>query len=643
LILFILVLLVAFARVNTHIESDSSWYALYVDRNLFGENSFYDFLGYTGFIYYYPKFKELLFAPLSGLGIPGYLIAPNIWIMLLLVKQSYEYIREEFNVKRTTRVAIIVTIFSTMCVIGIAGTAKSDAISWIYMLTMFIAINRYLNKGESEYFWIALIAGVMSYTVKYTSYLWGTLLFVIYGIVIVHDWFKKRRNIKWDIVFISIFGVSILILLGILYRTILITGVPFGRTAFDISVMLGFEPNNLFNWDTAFSLGETFKPNRLWTVLFASGQADKIATQWVGNYLLYFAIVSSFCINKVIKDIRKYNLILLMVINTISVYLLITMSYPDGNYFTIVILINSLIFMPVVFKNVSEFMTKCLHIVLILFIILNIMLNFVIHPSWNSGTRFSFEQPKLVTTQYDNYEKKIEKLKSNGLLKINEYLKENKSESFIILDSGDMSLMCMDARIEAITDLTNRYISAANIDSYEDFILYIYEAGVEGIILKNEREEQLDIYEYIEQFLDDFGYTYIIEDDKYTYYEMNVYDYVSDEKIDIAEGEIRSINGSYEDGWVETRSTYLVDGSVGEMLVINGLRDLALDEQGEYYVFINGIYYDSFSFKDATIYIEYGIEEEQSFYVTILSSDEVLRNEGEQRDLSWRLTGIGIQ
>ena len=195
---FILIMMISCARVNTYVEYDSYWYALYTDKCLFGDNSFYDFLGYMDFVYYYPKFKELLMAPISGLGLPGYLISVNLWIMVLCVIEVYHFLTESIRENRIQIFSVLYLLFSTVCIVGISGTAKSDALSYLYMLILILYFVRYNRTGTPFFLWISFSAGLMSYTVKYTSFLFSTLVFIVIFIVMVRRGASGKIKLTGD-------------------------------------------------------------------------------------------------------------------------------------------------------------------------------------------------------------------------------------------------------------------------------------------------------------------------------------------------------------------------------------------------------------------------------------------------------------
>lgn len=521
--------LLAFARVNTHIESDSSWYALYTDKNLFGENSFYDFLGYTGFIYYYPKFKELLMAPISGLRIAGYLIAPNIWIMILMVIETYKFLKLRIrDIKEEMLIVTVSLIYTTMAIIGTAGTAKSDTLGYLFILVCWIGFNRFIMEKDYNLLVISIASAIMSYTVKYTHYVWTTVILFSFLVYLFFLYYKKKVQKPHEIKnVIPLVVMSVLVLAGILWRTIKITGFPFGRIGIGILEKIGFNGKALFEFDEASNMPSVFLPIRIWQTFFMSGQANKITAQWVGNYFLFFAIVIFLIIP--LKKIRKsfskdevFEVATVVILNIISLFFLITMHGPDGNYFEFTIIVTSLeiVFIFCKFKEHFIVYKKVLIACLCMFCTLNIILNFTVNPAWGCATRFSYDPIKTIKTQEDNRAYLDSLLSSYGLTEINNYLRENESNSFIVIDSETTLVNYLDARVEIASDLSNPYISAAYGTGFEDFVMYVDTAGVKGFILSNDDSGDYLFESYAKQYLNTYGWITCVKDLNYTYYKI---------------------------------------------------------------------------------------------------------------------------
>ena len=517
---FVLVMMISCARVNTYVESDSSWYALYTEKNLFGNNSFFDFLGYTEFVYYYPKFKELLMAPITGLGMPGYQISANLWIMVLCLIEVIRYIQKKTKKDKKSILCIVFLLFSTVCIVGVSGTAKSDTISYLYMILLVIYMDLFFERKEQNYLWIALSAGIMSYTVKYTSYLFATIiLFISFG-YIAYNLLKRNLKIKK----VNSFGIillilSALVLFGITYRTILLTGYPTYRTAKGIWDMIGLCPKPYFDIDANYKPDSVFLPIRLFYTLFDVGKAGKIQTQWIGNYLVLYFIMYLLMSNKVKKE-NSYIKVLSVVLIIVSIYYLVTMSAPDGNYFSVPIIVATMsLFISITRCRDWIIARRTFMIITGFFLILNFAFVFVTHPSWGTATRFNNDPIALYKTEKDNFEQKEQAMKNMGVYEIEENLKEQETPLFIIAD-GPAAMGVLDARIDLADMLFNRYVSGADIHNYDDFIEYINYIGVDGFIISNTDSGQAEFEAYVKEYIEINGYNEQIDTNQYIYYRI---------------------------------------------------------------------------------------------------------------------------
>jgi len=260
----IFILLLAFTRINTHLEFDSSWYALYPDKNLFGEKSFFEFLGYTGFVYYYPKFKELLFAPISGLKVPGYLIAPNIWLVVLMIDETIRFIkRKTKNLNNGFVLLVVSLLYSTMAIIGTAGTAKSDTLGYFYLLICWVCFETFLDKFDFKYLWLALSAGIIPFGVKYTHYIWALCLVSIYALYTIYQLLKNKKQFKDCVAGCIVIGLTLFDVAVILFRTLYITGLPFGRIGIGFLNKIGIYGSELFQFSESTNLPSVFEPKRI--------------------------------------------------------------------------------------------------------------------------------------------------------------------------------------------------------------------------------------------------------------------------------------------------------------------------------------------------------------------------------------------
>lgn len=525
-IFFVLIMMISCARVNTHIEFDSYWYALYTDKCLFGERSFYDYLGYTDFVYYYPKFKELLMAPISGLGLPGYLISANLWITVLSCIEAYQYMRTQ-NVKgnKIQVLSVLYLIFSTVCIIGISGTAKSDAISYLYILMLILYIARYFQQGEQVFLWISVASGIMSYTVKYTSFLFSTLIFTLAAVTMIHFWRgreRRRQKFCWQgLLFVLL---ALFIFGGVLYRTYKLTGYLTYREATGIWQALGFEGKPYFDALIADKPDNVMEPGRILSVLFDVDSTEKIRAQWMGNYVVFFPFCLLCLYRERRKDRNTFMMAAVLMLDVVSLYFLVTMAAPDGNYFSVAVILSTCyVLIRMMESRYWNIHKKWFSVIVGMFMALNLLFVFVTHPSWKSGTRFSEEPVQFFMSEGEKYKRVEGDIRELGMYRINERLKEIGGKDFILVDGGDDSRACMlDARVEIAAGLFHSYISGAGINDYSSFVQYVEYAGVDGFILVEDGTGMEPFCSYVRWYIAENGSIEQINEKECSYYRISV-------------------------------------------------------------------------------------------------------------------------
>lgn len=518
---FVFVMLISCARVNTMIESDSSWYALYTDKCLFGEHSFYDYLGYTTFVHYYPKFKELLMAPLTGLGLAGYLISANLWIMLICVIEVYDFLKRIIKESQIQILCILFLIFSSVCIIGISCTAKSDTLCYLYTLMLIIYFIKFLRSKEQVFLGIALTAGIMSYTVKYTAFLFSTLILFVILVTLLYLFLYKKARLEKPNLLCSILVLSAcFIFIGIIYRTYKLTGYPTYREGKNVWDALGFQAKLYFNVDASYKPGPVIDPSRIVSVLFDVNKAGKITAQWIGNYSVFMFMCLVGLFRHRLNNTNKFLFTITVILAVVSVYFLITMAAPDGNYFSVaVVTATCYVFIRITesdnWTNYKLWFTAIMG----MFMLLNLVFVFTTHPSWGTATRFSQDAIKLYMSEEDKIAKKYEYMKLLDIYSINEDLK-NVGGNLQILADGPTAMCMLDARVETVQYVFDRYLSGAYINDYQDFLQYINYVGTGGFIVARDGSGPQEFDDYVTRYIAQYGCVNQITTEKYSYYRI---------------------------------------------------------------------------------------------------------------------------
>lgn len=124
------------------------------------------------------------------------------------------------------------------------------------------------------------------------------------------------------------------------------------------------------------------------------------------------------------------------------------MSAPDGNYFSVTILVvSTYLFIRMTTSSQWEHFNQLFCGVISIFVILNIVFVFVTHPSWGTGTRFSNDKILPYVSEEEKFSARDEYMKSIGVYEIYENLKETDGKRNILSD-GATNMSILNARVE---------------------------------------------------------------------------------------------------------------------------------------------------------------------------------------------------
>lgn len=516
--------LVQFAKSNRAIDYDSIWYGLRPKDVLFGENSFYDNLGLVGFVYYYPKLMELFYAPISGFTDYSFIYSFNICILGMLILLTYSFIRR-LQVDKQLALIAIACIFSIPAIIGMGPTAKTDIFTSFLILLAHNLLYEYLINRDERVMILGVGVALLSYGGKPTSLLYTTLLlmtfFIIVGIKFISRKivFEKSRINKGIVVLVSM---MMLVVLGIVYRTYLLTGYPTYKTGANIWEKLGFVGNYPFYGSDEMGLTEvkvvTLKQalKRVYQALFNPKDLGHVIMTWVGNIYIFYLIMLIILKKYIRVDNKiKYILALNSLLFLSGLYYLITMPIPDGNYFIIQI-INILVLIFYLFSTIKvKSIYPIIKVTATTFIILQFAIMFVSHWSWSWGTR-KFDI-NVLKSNFDTTKVNVQLFKDKGIHEIYSYLE---NVDIRIIASGDENILHrIPKRVEVLNNVASNHIGNPNIlNSYEDFKEFINWSGVTGFIIDKADDRYPQYNEYIEKLnleyetieIDDVNYKLVV-------------------------------------------------------------------------------------------------------------------------------------
>ena len=535
------------AKTNTAIDYDSIWYGLRPEHVLVGENSFYDYLGYSAFVYYYPKLMELFYLPISGLGDYSFIITANIFILIFFMTSFYELVSVVFKKNKSYlfKISFVLVLFSIPAIANIATTAKPDIMGALFTFLSFSFFVQYINNRDLDNIYYSLISIVMLTGTKLTYLLWGGVLFVaicIFVTIVIKpgkNEFKSILSLKNNKQNIEILFFTIIGVLGVHYRTLKLTGYPLYPILIDAFNKIGFKSKYPFKSSSVRIDLEFPDINgiiyRVYQFTFDPNNLGKVIMLWTSSILFYLIMLCMFkrlliksntnsnesSKDKVTYYFRKFFKWILLFYILISIYYASSLESPDGNYFIIPIVFSVFILFYYILECDFEYKLEkdIIKLSFAAFILLHLVLSFVSHSSWSYGTKaFSSE---IVINNYETSERNKQILEYNGIYNISNHLEEQFSNRRVISSAFELTMIDrIDAPIEAFNEIGNDYLSNGIItETYEKFCEYIGNANIKGFLVLS--DDNSIFKDYVYEYIAKAGYSYKIEDKKGIFYCIN--------------------------------------------------------------------------------------------------------------------------
>lgn len=533
---------VSFARTNHLGDIDSAWYLLHPEYQLIGSQSFYDYLGYSAFVFYYPKLMEVLYLPISGLGDNSFIMGMNVLVSGLIGYCAYKGARLA-DLSQKVALVCVLTVFAIPSVQGIATTAKTDILGTLFVVAAFVLFLQFIEEKAWELFLFSLCSLLMCTGTKSTCLLWGTMLFFVeVGYAFVY-WFKRTKGQrlfftpKW-----AVFGVvaaAFVFVLGIHWRTFALTGFPYYPYGSEELSALGFaatphfsakSTNYMFSavgWLESF-LGYFFAPEVIHTYMCWSTNIMLLAP--ISVLLLALALPYAF-LRTVKKRVYAFCLGTGVVQCGLGIYFSGAMAKIDGNYFlipSILVLFCLVVLFHGTLHNADmehnayyrHFSSKLLWgmsgVACALFICLHMPLGFVSGWSWHIGTE-GFQR-EIFSDNFDT--KKLEKdcLIQYGAVEVAKYIEERYPNTRTIVP---FELSFINGRIETVWSAFEPLwaVGKPPLESFENFVDYLDYADIQCLVVPKESADTLSVYcDFAEQYVQSFGYYQLVEDTNYLLY-----------------------------------------------------------------------------------------------------------------------------
>jgi len=601
IIVLTFLVLALIAKTNTTQDYDSLWYGLRPEHVLIGSHSFYDYLGYSAFVYYYPKLMELLFLPISNLGDYSFIIIGNVFVYILLIvclyrifNNMFKNINKDANYKFNLITWIILVIATIPAITGITDSAKPDILGCFLTICAFMFFTEFLSdKKKNEFLILAIVSLILATGTKLTYILWGGLLFFVIIYILILLIYKKEISLsdfkfkKFKNVYLVTFS-SIFFILGIHYRTLKLTGYPLYPSFLNVFNVFGFNPiypakNVSINLTELSLQGPGYIINRLYELFFNPNSLPHVIMLWVSSIIPFMLIVSILYYRK--STCKKNIFIILLTIAYIisTFYYMVFQEIPDGNYFIAPIIILLLILINKVYISqevqLNKINDKTIRFMIIMFIFLQTPIMFVSSPSWQIGTKpFSKD---IVKTNFETNIVNESSYKQNGYYNIAKYISTNMSKERIIASTIDLTILNrIDGPIEAFGQIQDPHLSNKDITAnYENFYKYLNQSKIRGFLLLN--EDNSVFREYVEKYIKQNGYSNMIKDEKGVFYIINAQDYSSPVRIDS--------DNIWDDGWLPKESNFKMTTGENGLLSILGYYPFKIEESLTGTIYINNI------------------------------------------------------
>lgn len=528
----ITLLMTQFAKTNRALDYDSIWYGLRPEEVLIGNHSFFDNLGLTMVVHYYPKLFELFALPLSGLGDFSFIMSVNIMLYALLLLVVFKFTKDITN-NNSYSILATVALGSIPAISNMASTAKTDIFSSLFILAAAYSLWLWYKERSTFTFIISVSLALLACSGKITSLMYIPLLFLGYGMAYFINrkvdterrFFEKMEYTKKSVLLLIS---SICVFGGIAFRTYKLTGYPFYPIMKSLWERMGFEGKYPFtdnSQDFILSDQKDFL-NHWYKILFDPAGYTHYIMVWPSNMYLFFWIFSIIFIVLFRKVLTRRSYVLLIAflpINISAVYNI--MSFPqggDGNYYIPVILFAGISFIALI-DNIDIKLKKVIVFCLLLFIPVQSYIMLVSHFSWSWGTsKFSAD---LLKTNFETYNSKLQLFQNEGLLEIEKELKarggNNNCIGLLQYDGQEQTLNQLSCKYEDIPHMSSRYGNSNLFSSVDNFKKYLLWANVKFIIIPKTDTEGYDQVKSVINELENSDNTKRFDSEKFYMIEIN--------------------------------------------------------------------------------------------------------------------------
>ncbi|WP_025847904.1 hypothetical protein [Paenibacillus ehimensis] len=438
--LFLLIIIfIQFGKITFAYDYDSIWYGLRPEKVLVGQYSFYDNLQLVDFVYFYPKMFELFLLPVSNLGNYSYILVINIMILAMLILVIYK-IGRSLNLSVFLALLVTIVITSLPVVANMSSTAKPDLFTTLLIVMSFLFFIEFVSNQKINNLTLAISCLILSLGGKVTSLAFGGTAFlgcIICLLINYRTLFLRKliSNIQGLMLLIS----SLIVIIGIWYRTYLLTGFPLYPFLGKLWAVLGFSASYPYSikdgGETIELTGFTGVIKRWYQLFFDPKDFPHVIMLWTGNIALFlFVTCAAYFIFrfKKIKDVEfvgNIKKLLTLILPVILTGLFLASFFPkggDANYYLPAIVVSLLAMFVLISHITSNRTRKIIICSLIAFLPLQFFVMFISHSSWNYGiSQASINKQDSTANTYDYKRNIFTKL---GVFEIEKYLTRQDSK-----------------------------------------------------------------------------------------------------------------------------------------------------------------------------------------------------------------------
>ena len=221
------VVLAVMARSNIVIFYDSIWYGMRPARVLFGPTGFYDYLGLTTQVHYYPKLYELLISPLQEWGDTSFAIGFSVCCLLFFSAAVYSLARS-FGMSSWVSAGLAIAMATLPAVAGTAETTKGDLLASAFVLMAIVALKFSRDREDPSFLTDVIVFALLASATRLSVLPWLAILFVLFlSCFLLHAYRNPGKVVAWLKSWDSCLIAVALLASGLVhYRTWLLTGTP---------------------------------------------------------------------------------------------------------------------------------------------------------------------------------------------------------------------------------------------------------------------------------------------------------------------------------------------------------------------------------------------------------------------------------